>query len=125
MSEQQKPVPETSPETNPETTSTTPVDQGLEAEVVFTASQQAKVDDEQISEQQRRPMRDCMETKQVKRREHRDRGKTDRARGVGQAIAERAKEKGINTVVFDRGGYMYHGRVKALADAARAAGLEF
>jgi len=51
--------------------------------------------------------------------------KTDRARGVGQAIAERAKEKGINTVVFDRGGYMYHGRVKALADAARAAGLEF
>ena len=51
--------------------------------------------------------------------------KTERARGVGRTIAERAKEKGINTVVFDRGGYMYHGRVKALADAAREAGLEF
>jgi large subunit ribosomal protein L18 len=51
--------------------------------------------------------------------------KTERARGVGQSIAQRAKEKGIATVVFDRGGYMYHGRVKALADAAREAGLEF
>jgi large subunit ribosomal protein L18 len=51
--------------------------------------------------------------------------KTDQARGVGQSIAERAKEKGIASVVFDRGGYMYHGRVKALADAAREAGLEF
>jgi large subunit ribosomal protein L18 len=51
--------------------------------------------------------------------------KTDRARAVGKSIAERAKEKGISTVVFDRGGYMYHGRVKALADAAREAGLEF
>jgi large subunit ribosomal protein L18 len=51
--------------------------------------------------------------------------KTDHARTVGQALAERAKEKGITTVVFDRGGYMYHGRVKALADAAREAGLEF
>ena len=44
---------------------------------------------------------------------------------VGQLIAERAKDKGINAVVFDRGGYLYHGRIKALADAARAAGLEF
>jgi large subunit ribosomal protein L18 len=51
--------------------------------------------------------------------------KTARAKAVGQTIAERAKEKGISTVVFDRGGYMYHGRVKALADAAREAGLEF
>src|SRR5437588_8292228 len=41
--------------------------------------------------------------------------KTERARSVGQAIAERAKDKGITNVVFDRGGYMYHGRVKALA----------
>ena len=51
--------------------------------------------------------------------------KTDRARTVGKAIAERAKDKGISAVVFDRGGYLYHGRVKALADAAREAGLEF
>jgi large subunit ribosomal protein L18 len=47
------------------------------------------------------------------------------AREVGRLIAERAKEKGIRRVVFDRGGYLYHGRVKALADAAREAGLEF
>lgn len=47
------------------------------------------------------------------------------AKEVGRAVAERAKEKGITRVVFDRGGYLYHGRVKALADAAREAGLEF
>jgi large subunit ribosomal protein L18 len=51
--------------------------------------------------------------------------KADRARAVGQTIAERAREKGISAVVFDRGGYLYHGRVKALAEGARAAGLEF
>src|SRR5712691_9406930 len=51
--------------------------------------------------------------------------KTERARAVGKSIAERAKEKGISTVVFDRGGYMYHGRIKALAEAAREAGLDF
>lgn len=44
---------------------------------------------------------------------------------VGTVIAQRALEKGIHTVVFDRGGYIYHGKVKALADAAREAGLEF
>ena len=44
---------------------------------------------------------------------------------VGRVIAERAKGKGVSAVVFDRGGYLYHGRVKALADAAREAGLEF
>ena len=47
------------------------------------------------------------------------------AKEVGKLVAERAKEKGIKKVVFDRGGYLYHGRVKALADAAREAGLEF
>jgi large subunit ribosomal protein L18 len=51
--------------------------------------------------------------------------KTDRARAVGKTVAERAKEKGVSAVVFDRGGYQYHGRIKALADAAREAGLEF
>jgi large subunit ribosomal protein L18 len=52
-------------------------------------------------------------------------GNVDGAKVIGKAVAERAKEKGITKVVFDRGGYLYHGRVKALADAARAAGLEF
>jgi large subunit ribosomal protein L18 len=47
------------------------------------------------------------------------------AKQVGKLIAERAKAKGVTKVVFDRGGYLYHGRVKALADAAREAGLEF
>jgi large subunit ribosomal protein L18 len=49
----------------------------------------------------------------------------DAAKVVGKLIAERAKEKGIKDVVFDRGGYLYHGRVKALADAAREGGLNF
>jgi large subunit ribosomal protein L18 len=47
------------------------------------------------------------------------------AKEVGKLIAQRAKEKGIDRVVFDRGGYLYHGRIKALADSAREAGLEF
>ncbi len=47
------------------------------------------------------------------------------AKNVGKVVAERAKAKGITKVVFDRGGYIYHGRVKALADAAREAGLQF
>jgi large subunit ribosomal protein L18 len=49
----------------------------------------------------------------------------DAAAVVGKAIAERAKEKGITQVSFDRGGYLFHGRVKSLADAAREGGLEF
>ena len=51
--------------------------------------------------------------------------KSDAAKKVGQMVAERAKAAGITTVVFDRGGYLYHGRVKALAEGARKAGLEF
>jgi len=47
------------------------------------------------------------------------------AKRVGQLVAERAKQKGIAQVVFDRGGYIYHGKIKALADAAREGGLEF
>ena len=47
------------------------------------------------------------------------------AKSIGKLVAERAKDKGIKAVVFDRGGYLYHGRIKALADAAREAGLEF
>jgi large subunit ribosomal protein L18 len=47
------------------------------------------------------------------------------AKALGKTIAERLKEKGINRVVFDRGGYLYHGRIKAVAEAAREAGLEF
>ena len=50
-------------------------------------------------------------------------GNLDAARRIGQTIAERALAKGIESVVFDRGGYLYHGRIKALTDAARAAGL--
>jgi len=52
-------------------------------------------------------------------------GNTEAAKAVGAAIAKKALEKGIKVVVFDRGGYLYHGRVAALATAAREAGLEF
>jgi large subunit ribosomal protein L18 len=51
--------------------------------------------------------------------------KTEQARLVGELVAERAKAQGIRQVVFDRGGYKYHGRVKALAEAARESGLKF
>jgi len=52
-------------------------------------------------------------------------GNVAAAKEIGKEIAERAKEKGVKKVVFDRGGFLYHGRIKALADAAREAGLEF
>jgi len=52
-------------------------------------------------------------------------GKTAKSFGLGQLVAERAKTQGITTVVFDRAGYRYHGRVKAVADGARKGGLEF
>jgi large subunit ribosomal protein L18 len=51
--------------------------------------------------------------------------KTEQAKAVGQLVAERAKAVGITKVVFDRGGYLYHGRIKALADGARDGGLDF
>jgi len=51
--------------------------------------------------------------------------KTERAKAVGAMLGERAKAKGIGEAVFDRGGYRYHGRIKALGDAARSAGLRF
>jgi large subunit ribosomal protein L18 len=47
------------------------------------------------------------------------------AKEIGKTIAEKAQEKGVKKVVFDRGGFLYHGRIKALAEAAREAGLEF
>lgn len=52
-------------------------------------------------------------------------GNVEAAQKVGQLIAKRAKEKGYESIVFDRGGYLYHGRIKALAEAARAEGLKF
>ena len=52
-------------------------------------------------------------------------GNVAAAKEIGKAVAEAAAAKGIKSVVFDRGGYLYHGRIKALADAAREAGLEF
>lgn len=54
-----------------------------------------------------------------------EKNKSDVAKLVGQALAKVCKDQGISKVVFDRNGYIYHGRVKALADAAREAGLEF
>lgn len=52
-------------------------------------------------------------------------GKVGKSMAVGKLLAQRAKEKGVSAVAFDRGGYLYHGRVKALADGARAGGLNF
>ena len=64
-------------------------------------------------------------TAEGKNEERRSGGNVASAKAVGKTIAERAKAKGVTKVVFDRGGYIYHGRVKALADAAREAGLKF
>lgn len=61
----------------------------------------------------------------VKAKAGADASKTDVSTAVGELIAAAAIEKGIKSVVFDRGGYVYHGRVKAVAEAARTAGLEF
>ena len=62
---------------------------------------------------------------EVRERAGADAKKSDRARAVGEIIGERAKAAGIDAIVFDRGGYLYHGRVKAVAEAAREAGLKF
>ena len=64
-------------------------------------------------------------TAEGKKEDRRTGGNVAAAKTVGKTIAERAKAKGVSQVVFDRGGYIYHGRVKALADAAREAGLKF
>ena len=64
-------------------------------------------------------------TAEGKKEERRTGGNVASAKAIGKTIAERAKAKGVTKVVFDRGGYIYHGRVKALADAAREAGLQF
>jgi large subunit ribosomal protein L18 len=64
-------------------------------------------------------------TAEGKKEDRKTGGNVASAKAVGKTIAERAKAKGVTKVVFDRGGYLYHGRVKALADAAREAGLQF
>ena len=64
-------------------------------------------------------------TAEGKMGERRTGGNVAAAKAIGKAVAERAKAKGIEKVVFDRGGYLYHGRIKALADAAREGGLQF
>ncbi|MBI5837739.1 MAG: 50S ribosomal protein L18 [Candidatus Eisenbacteria bacterium] len=64
-------------------------------------------------------------TKEVKARLQDKKGKIAAATACGEVLAEKAKAKGITAVCFDRGGYLYHGRVKALAEAARNAGLQF
>jgi len=61
----------------------------------------------------------------VVKRAAKDATKTDRAKLVGEVVAERAKAAGIESVVFDRGGFIYHGRVKAVAEGAREGGLKF
>lgn len=62
---------------------------------------------------------------EVRERAGAEANKSARARAVGEVIGERAKAAGIDAIVFDRGGYLYHGRVKAVAEGARAAGLTF
>ena len=64
-------------------------------------------------------------TGEGKKEDRRTGGNVASAKAIGKTIAERAKAKGVTQVVFDRGGYIYHGRVKAVADAAREAGLKF
>ncbi len=67
----------------------------------------------------------CGSAKMIAEKIKEDKERFAESRAVGEILAERAIKKGINRVVFDRAGYRYHGRIKALADAARKAGLEF
>jgi large subunit ribosomal protein L18 len=67
----------------------------------------------------------CGSSKAITDRVKKDKERFAESRAVGEEVARRATEKGVTRVVFDRGGYKYHGRVKALADAARKSGLEF
>jgi len=64
-------------------------------------------------------------TAEGKKEDRKSGGNVASAKAIGKVIAQRAHEKGVKKVVFDRGGYLYHGRIKALAEAAREAGLEF
>jgi large subunit ribosomal protein L18 len=64
-------------------------------------------------------------TAEGKKEDRKTGGNVASAKAIGKTIAERAKAKGVTKVVFDRGGYLYHGRVKAVAEAAREAGLKF
>ena len=64
-------------------------------------------------------------TKAIRDEVAKAKGKKEQAKLVGKHLAELAKEKEVTTIVFDRGGYLYHGKVKELADSARAAGLKF
>ena len=73
----------------------------------------------------RRTLASANTTEAVFRAEKSSRANIPTAIKIGKAVAERAKDKNITKVVFDRGGYIYHGKVKALADAAREGGLEF
>lgn len=67
----------------------------------------------------------CASTTEKELRGMKERATCDGAKRIGEVIAERAKAKGIQNVVFDRGGYAFHGRIKALADSAREKGLKF
>jgi large subunit ribosomal protein L18 len=78
-----------------------------------------------IDDQSGRTLAAASSTEQDVRKGAKSTSSVGAAEAVGKNIAERAVKAGVKTVVFDRGGYLYHGRVKALADAARAAGLEF
>ena len=70
-------------------------------------------------------VRDSIEVVSSLRESLKSGGNVEAAKAVGKLIAERGREKGISAVVFDRGGYLYHGRIQALADSARESGLQF